>query len=118
MEIDHHISRLHELADTYRLCVHETKKSRHQLNSQIQQMKRDGYTFPQLAKEAGLAQGTIQNIIAQDPSAPQYWRKRCTRKRIEGDYCDQIWVKNERAWCDNCTRGLNIENQMRETGNG
>lgn len=100
---------LHQLAANYRAVEQALKHSRQQLDTHIQQLKRDGWAFRELAAETGLAQGTIQNIIAQDPQAPQYWRKRCTRKPKEGAYCDEIWIKNTAAWCENCTRGLEIE---------
>lgn len=102
------IKTLHKLATNFRAAEQKAKESRAILNAHIQQMKLDGYTFPELAKESGLAQGTIQNIISDDPRAPQYWRKRCTRKPKEGAYCDEIWAKNTAAWCKSCRQSIDI----------
>lgn len=100
---------LQKLTRNYRKAEQQLADARAQLDTQIQELKRAGWGFRELAAETGLAQGTIQNIIAQDPQAPQYWRKRCTRKPKEGAYCDEVWLKNTAAWCENCTRGLEIE---------
>lgn len=105
------IKTLHKLAKNFRTAEQKAKESRAILNGHIQQMKLDGYTFPELAKESGLAQGTIQNIIADDPRAPQYWRKRCTRKPVSDSYCDEVWVKATDEWCDSCRQGLAVSTQ-------
>jgi len=106
---------LHQLAANYRAAEQAFKHSRQQLDAHIQQLKRDGWAFRELAKQSGLAQGTIQNIIAEDPQAPQYWRKRCTRKTTSGDTCDEIWLKNTAEWCPACLRAKEIEDSAHAT---
>lgn len=66
MPPDCNIETLHELADQYRAAQAETKRVRGKLDAYIQELKRAGYAYPLLAKESGLAQGTIQNIVAKD----------------------------------------------------
>lgn len=100
---------LHQLAANYRAAEQALKHSRQQLDTHIQQLKRNGWAFRELAKQSGLAQGTIQNIIASDPKAPQYWRKRCTRKHVDGHYCDEVWLKNVDAWCESCRKAWELE---------
>lgn len=63
---DPNIEQLHQLADQYRAAEEETRNARQQLDLLIQEMKRNGYSYPTLAKESGLAQGTIQNIVAKE----------------------------------------------------
>ncbi len=63
---DPNIHKLNQLADQYRIAEHETRRIKHQLDTQIQLMKRDGYSFRYLAQEARLGLGTIQKIIAKD----------------------------------------------------
>lgn len=63
---DPNFDTLHELAELYRQSEAETKRIRQRLDALIQELKREGYSFPVLARESGLAQGTIQNIVAKD----------------------------------------------------
>lgn len=62
---DPNIEELHRLADSYWEAEAETKSRRLRLDAHIQQMKRDGYSYPLLARESGFAQGTIQLIVAK-----------------------------------------------------
>lgn len=62
---DPNIDQLHKLAEEYFDAEAESQRRRLILDAHIQQMKRDGYSYPVLARESGLAQGTIQNIVAK-----------------------------------------------------
>lgn len=63
---DHNIKHLHKLADAYRAAELKTKRARDVLDAYIQELKRNGYPYATLAKHSGLAQGTIQNIVAKE----------------------------------------------------
>lgn len=65
MTDDPNVQQLHELADQYWAALNETKKARDKLDAVVQEMKKAGYSYPFLAAETGLAQGTIQNIVAK-----------------------------------------------------
>lgn len=67
-ETDPNIEQLHHLANIYRESEKETKLARQKLDRYIRQLKREGYPFSALAANSGLAQGTIQNIVAKDIS--------------------------------------------------
>jgi hypothetical protein len=66
MTKDQDITLLNQLAEQYAIAEQETRRIKHQLDTQIQLMKRDGYSFRYLAQEARLGLGTIQKIIAKD----------------------------------------------------
>ena len=66
MTKDQQITRLNQLAEQYAIAEQETRRINHQLDTQIQLMRRDGYSFRYLAQEARLGLGTIQKIIAKD----------------------------------------------------
>ena len=102
MESGREIRRLNELAAEYRRAQHAAKEVRQRLDEQIRAMKRAGYSFPVLAREAGLAQGTIHNIVAADRNSHQYWRQRCTLKRTAGSFCDVRFPDQPGAWCEPC----------------
>lgn len=63
---DPNITQLHQLADQYRTAEETTKKTRATLDALVQEMKKMGYSYSTLARETGLAQGTIQNIVAKE----------------------------------------------------
>lgn len=65
---DQNLDKLHELSDQYWDAENRTKLMRKKLDTYIQELKRAGYSFPVLAKNSGLSQGTIQNIVAKDTS--------------------------------------------------
>lgn len=66
MSEDENIAKLHDLADKYWAADDHAKLMRKKLDTHIQNLKRAGYSFPVLAKNSGLSQGTIQNIVAKD----------------------------------------------------
>ena len=66
MTKDHDITRLNQLAEQYWESEAETRRIKQQLDTQIQAMKRDGYSFRYLAQESGFGLGSIQKIIAKD----------------------------------------------------
>jgi hypothetical protein len=63
---DPNIKHLHRLVAAFRKSEAETKRHREQVDVYIQELKRQGYSYPVLARESGLSQGTIQNIVAKD----------------------------------------------------
>lgn len=63
---DPNITTLNEMADAYRRALSDAKHLRDKLDAYIQELKREGYSYPTLARESGLAQGTIQNIVAKE----------------------------------------------------
>ena len=97
------LRRLNELAAEYRRAQQAAKDVRRHLDQHIQDVKRAGYSFPVLARESGLAQGTVHNIVASDRNSHQYWRQRCARKGTAEDFCDVRFPDQPAAWCDSCT---------------
>lgn len=67
MAPDPNIEHLHALVAAFRASEAETKRLRADVDRFIQEMKRQGYSYPLLAKESTFAQGTIQLIVAKDP---------------------------------------------------
>jgi hypothetical protein len=65
-EMDPNIKHLQRLVAEFRESEAETRRRREQVDVYIQELKRQGYSYPVLARESGLAQGTIQNIVAKD----------------------------------------------------
>lgn len=63
---DPNIKHLHELVDAYRVSDAETRRLRSEVDLYIQTLKRQGYSYPVLARESGFAQGTIQLIVAKE----------------------------------------------------
>lgn len=63
---DPNIQQLHDLADEYWAADAEARRLRMTLDAYIQQLKRQGYSYPVLARESGFAQGTVQLIVAKD----------------------------------------------------
>lgn len=57
---------LHQLADNYRLAQQQLADTRAELDREVIRLKHAGYSFPALARETQLAQGTIQNIVNPD----------------------------------------------------
>lgn len=64
---DPNIETLNRLADDYHAAQDTAKQHRIRLYAYIQELKREGYTYPCLAREAGFSLKGIQNIVAQDP---------------------------------------------------
>lgn len=57
---------LHQLADNYRAAQQHLANTRKLLDQEVIRLKRAGHSFPTLARESRLAQGTIQNIVNPD----------------------------------------------------
>lgn len=68
---DPNIDQLRQLADQYREARAAKDHARMKLDAYIQELKNSGYPYRALAKHSGLAQGTIQNIVAKDTSDRQ-----------------------------------------------
>lgn len=68
MARDPNIEHLHDLVAAFRTSEAETKRLRAKVDLFIQEMKRQGYSYPLLARESTFAQGTIQLIVAKDPN--------------------------------------------------
>jgi transposase len=62
---DPHLAELRKLAKKYQNAVKQAEAVRENLDTVIQELKRDGYSYPVLAKHTRLSQGTIQNIVAK-----------------------------------------------------
>lgn len=103
VETGSELRRLNELAAEYRRAQQAAKDVRRHLDQHIQDMKRAGYSFPVLARESGLAQGTVHNIVASDRNSHQYWRQRCARKGTAEEFCDVRFPDQPSAWCNSCT---------------
>lgn len=65
MQDDPNVEHLHRLADNYWAALNAAKAARDKLDAVVQELKKAGYSYPFLAAETGLAQGTIQNIVAK-----------------------------------------------------
>lgn len=105
-------NKLRQLARNYHELNQAAAEARQELDQHIQYLKRQGWGYRELAAGSDLAQGTIQKIIANDPQAYQYWRKRCTRKASGNNYCDVVWLKNVDEWCEFCRHGKEIEDSL------
>lgn len=68
MPPDPNIEALNQLADEYHAAQDHAKLIRNKLYAYIQELKRLGYSYPHLAREAGFSQKGIQNIVAKDPA--------------------------------------------------
>lgn len=66
MPADPNIEQLHKLVAEYRVAADEAKRLRIKVDAYIQELKRQGYSYPVLARESGFAQGTIQLIVAKE----------------------------------------------------
>lgn len=66
MPADPNIEQLHKLVAEYRAAEGEAKKLRARVDTYIQELKKQGYSYPRLARESGFAQGTIQLIVAKE----------------------------------------------------
>lgn len=72
---DPNIDHLRNLVDNFRAADNEAKRLRKQLNEYVKELKQQGYSYPVLARETGMAINTIQYIINPD-----------VRKRREGKW--------------------------------
>lgn len=61
---DEVLARIASLADEYHQQLETASKTRAKLNALIQWAKNQDYSYPELSKASGLAQGTVQNIVA------------------------------------------------------
>jgi hypothetical protein len=68
--VDPNIEHLHQLVEQFLIATREAKRTRYHLDHYIQELKRNGYSYPTLARETCFAQGTIQLIIAKELSRP------------------------------------------------
>lgn len=100
---DEQIAGLRALAEAWRAADRKATQARSALNAHIQKLKRGGAGFAELAATSGLAQGTIQNIVAQDPADISHWRRRCQRRKQGVGNCDEIWPRNIPEWCPVCS---------------
>lgn len=66
MPADPNIEQLHKIVAEYRVAAAEAKRLRIKVDAYIQELKRQGYSYPVLARESGFAQGTIQLIVAKE----------------------------------------------------
>lgn len=62
---DPNINHLNALAEEYRAAQEVTRKLRVTLDNYIQELKRQGYSYPVLEKESGFGRGTVQEIVAK-----------------------------------------------------
>lgn len=64
---DTNIEQLHDLAERYRKAKLAQAQAKRELWNYVRELKNQGYSYPALTKESGLARGTIQNIIRDYP---------------------------------------------------
>lgn len=62
---DPYLAKLRQLANEYHTATKQTESIRRRLDKYVQELKGEGYSYPVLAKNTRLSQGTIQNIIAK-----------------------------------------------------
>lgn len=62
---DPNIDHLHELVNEYRDALDVARKLRTKVDAYIQELKRQGYSYPVLEKESGFGRGTVQEIVAK-----------------------------------------------------
>lgn len=66
MAPDPNLTHLEELSSQYQEALKTPNRIRYELDAYIQELKRQGYSYPTLAKHSCFAQGTIQLIIAKE----------------------------------------------------
>jgi hypothetical protein len=62
---DPNIDKLNQLRDKYQASLAETNAIRYELDTFVQTLKAEGYSYPVLSRESGFAQGTVQLIVAK-----------------------------------------------------